>query len=206
MDFIPDYETLSLWLENYGSIALFFLLAAGIIALPVPEESLMVTAGVLIHEEILGLPQTLLSSYAGSMTGITLSYFIGRWAGHYALDKLKYLGLGEKKVDLVHQWFARYGKWTLFFGYFVPGLRHFTGLATGMMDLSYRQFALFAYCGAFFWVSTFVTIGFYFGRYGLPLFEGIEISVETIGLGIILLLLLYGLFYLYKIKSSDTKK
>lgn len=205
MDWIPDYDTLAYWLENYGSISLFFMLALGIIALPVPEESLMILAGVFIHKGVLGPLQTAFAGLCGSVAGITVSYLIGRWAGHHVMTRLHWLGMGDKKLRLVHEWFERYGKWTLFIGYFIPGIRHFTGIAAGMTDLSYRQFALFAYCGALFWVSTFLTIGYFFGGYGLPFFEDIEISVESIGLFVILLGLLYGAFYLYKNRKIDSR-
>ncbi len=42
MDFLPGIDTFSIWLMQYGSIILFVLLTVGIIALPVPEETLMV--------------------------------------------------------------------------------------------------------------------------------------------------------------------
>ena len=50
MDVLLNNEILSDWLIQYGSIALFVLMVVGIIILPVPEETLMVIAGVLIQK------------------------------------------------------------------------------------------------------------------------------------------------------------
>jgi membrane protein DedA with SNARE-associated domain len=202
MDFFPSYETFSFWLEHYGSISLFLMLAAGIIALPVPEESLMILAGVFIQKGILDLPQTALASFAGSVTGITISYFLGRTVGHYLLKKLGWL-IKEKRWNQVQQWFNKFGKWTLFIGYFIPGVRHFTGLATGMTGVGFKQFALFAYSGALTWVSTFLSIGYLFGGYGLSYFENIEIGIESVGI-LLLLGIVIGILYLIKNKSSTT--
>lgn len=166
MDFLPDQETLSQWLLHWGSFSLFALLALGIVALPVPDESLMVLAGILMRQEKLQMVPTLLATYGGSMAGITFSYLIGRIAGRVIIHRYgSYIGLTEAKLQIVHSWFARWGKWTLTFGYFIPGIRHFTGLAAGMSELEYPIFALFAYVGAIVWTSLFLSIGFFLGEY-----------------------------------------
>lgn len=166
MDFLPDQETLSQWLLHWGSFSLFALLALGIVALPVPDESLMVLAGILMKKGSLQIIPTLLATYGGSMAGITVSYLIGRIAGKPLIHKGgSYIGLTEQKLQKVHDWFEHYGKWTLSFGYFVPGIRHFTGLAAGMSDLDYPNFALFAYTGAILWTTLFLGVGFFLGEY-----------------------------------------
>jgi len=162
MDYSASPELVSTWLMHYGSFALFALLAIGIIALPVPDETLMVAAGVLLGHGKMHLSSTLIAAYAGSMCGITVSYFIGRTAGNYFLTKVgPWFGLTHAKHAKVHVWFERFGKWTLLIGYFVPGIRHLTGVSAGMASLEYNRFAVFAYVGAFLWVSTFLGVGYF---------------------------------------------
>jgi membrane protein DedA with SNARE-associated domain len=181
IDFLPDQETLILWLTQYGSFTLFGLLALGIIALPVPEETLMVLSGILIHQEHLPLLPTLLAAYAGSMIGITASYLIGRLAGNYVLKRYgKWVGMNEARIQKMHNWFERYGKWALIIGYFVPGVRHWTGVFAGLSNLEYHTFAFFAYLGAFLWVSLFIAIGYFCGVYWLPYLEQFEIPVDVL--------------------------
>jgi membrane protein DedA with SNARE-associated domain len=50
------------------------------------------------------------------------------------------------------------------FGYFIPGVRHFTAYAAGMSDLKPPLFALFAYSGGFVWCLTFMTLGYLLGE------------------------------------------
>lgn len=166
MEFLSEGHALSTWLLEYGSFALFALLAAGIIAVPVPEESLMIVAGILMGQGNLSIGSTIISSLSGSICGITVSYLIGRTAGHYLILKYgKWVGFTEKKLKKAHEWFERFGTWALLFGYFIPGVRHLTGLCAGMTDLEPPRFALFAYVGALLWVSTFLSIGYFFGEY-----------------------------------------
>ena len=166
MELFAENSTFSLWLLNYGSFALFGLLAVGIIALPVPEETLMVFAGLLMSQGKLSLATTPFAAFFGSICGMTVSYFLGRTAGHYCIHKFgPWIGLTEKRLQKAHDWFERFGTWTLMIGYFIPGLRHFTGFSAGTTDLEFNRFALFAYTGAFFWVSTFLSLGYFFGDY-----------------------------------------
>lgn len=206
---LPDNELLSLWLINYGSIAIFFLLALGIILLPVPEETLMVISGILISQGKLHLVYTAFAAYSGSMCGITVSYLVGKTGGVYLLTKYgKWFGITHSKLKVAHNWFERYGKWALFIGYFIPGVRHFTGLSAGITALEYGTFALFAYVGALFWVSTFLSIGYFIGDYWLTIFHHVENSLENIIIAFIGLcaVILFGYFYYKKIHKPKSRR
>jgi membrane protein DedA with SNARE-associated domain len=191
-EFLPNKQELLLWISKYGPFALFVLFALGIIALPVPEESLMVISGILISQGDLPFVSTVLACIVGSMVGITVSYLIGRTAGHYMLIKYgSWFGLTKERLAQAHEWFESYGKWTLFFGYFIPGVRHFTGIFAGASELSYHHFSFFAYMGALAWASTFLSIGYFFGDYWLSIYEIIESKIEIVVIGLIILAALF---------------
>lgn len=203
MDFLPEQSTLFLWLEHYGSLVLFILLALGIIALPVPEETLMIVGGILMRQGVLNITATPLAAFGGSITGITISYLLGRTAGHYLVHHYgNYIGLTEKRLERIHIWFEKLGKWTLFIGYFIPGVRHFTGFFAGMTELHYKQFALFAYSGAIFWVSTFLGIGYFFGGYCFEVYTNLKLGWVEIISGFVISIILLCV-YKYKIKNND---
>jgi membrane protein DedA with SNARE-associated domain len=151
------------WILDHGPIALFFLLIFGIVGLPVPDEVLLVTCGFFIHDGKLGLLGIWLGGALGSMCGITFSYLIGRTVGlgllHSRLGKLMHVR--DKHIEKVHKFFDRIGRWALFVGYYIPGVRHFTALVAGTSRLEYRSFALFAYAGACVWVTSFISLGYW---------------------------------------------
>lgn len=178
MDTLPDMFTI--WLVQYGSIALFILLALGIVCLPVPEDTLMMFAGFLVHQGTLPLGWVLLAAYSGSICGISVSYFIGLKAGDYIIKRYgKYIGLTEERMTRVHWWFERFGGWFLVVGYFIPGLRHFTGLFAGVSNMEYRHFAAYAYTGAMAWVILLLSAGYFFGSCCEQVIEIVEHHVET---------------------------
>lgn len=203
MEVLSDNSTLQVWLLNYGSIVLFLLLIFGILALPIPEETLMVIAGILMQHGDLKIPQTILAALLGSVCGITSSYLLGRTAGIFLVHRYgKWVGIKQAQIDKAHAWFEHFGKWSLFFGYFVPGVRHFTGFFAGMSYLHFKEFALFAYLGALVWVTTFLSIGYFFGNYWFSLFEKIEIRIDDILTVVVFAGVVYFIYLIRKQRSS----
>jgi membrane protein DedA with SNARE-associated domain len=170
MELGPESKALSLWLIQYGSFALFTLLALEIIALPIPGELLMLVAGVLMNNGDLFPISTFIAGYAGAILGIHVSYVLGYTAGHHLLLKYgKYVWITEKRIEKAHDWFTRFGKWTIVLGFYIPGVRHLTGFFAGASYLEYKTFAPYAIFGAIVWVTLFLCMG-YFGNHYLTSF------------------------------------
>lgn len=195
MNCFIENELLLNLLLNYGSLVLFSALILGIIALPIPEETLMVFAGAFMNQGILLIPSTLLAAYLGSMIGITVSYYLGKTGGKYIILKHgKWVGITEKHFEKAKNWFQHYGKWSLFVGYFIPGVRHFTGLTAGTTDVEYKQFALYAYSGALVWVTTFLSVGYFFGKYCFTILEMLDRQIVLIIIAAVVCLIVYYYF------------
>lgn len=157
-------DSINLWITQYGCIAVFGLLMLGIVGLPVPDELLLTFVGYLIFEKILHPVPAVAAALLGSTCGITMSYFLGRTCGLPLIEKYgRLVNLKMKHLDRVRRWFNRIGKWTLTGGYFVPGVRHFTGFVAGTSKLRLSVFARYAYLGAFFWATTFISLGYFLG-------------------------------------------
>jgi membrane protein DedA with SNARE-associated domain len=152
------------WISQYGYAGLFALLVFGIAGLPIPDETLLVISGVLVSQGHLIGWITFLTALAGSACGISLSYVIGRFVRAPLLFRYgRHLHITPKHIQDVHDWFRRMGNWLLTFGYFIPGVRHFTALVAGMSGLEYPVFAAFAYPGAAIWITSFLAIGYFVG-------------------------------------------
>ncbi len=153
------------FLANYGYFALFGLLMLGIVGPLIPDETILVLTGITVHRGQMHPLAAVLVATAGSMCGITLSYMLGRTGVVYALKRYpplhRYMG---RHLPEACGWFERFGKWTLFFGYFIVGVRHFTALVAGTSGLKFRTFALYAYPGGLIWVTCFVAVGYYLGE------------------------------------------
>ncbi len=159
---LQDFQV---WIANYGYAAIFFLLVLGIVGLPVPDETLLTLTGYLIFSGTLHFVPSFTVAFCGTVTGITISYLIGRVGGSHFIHRFgARLRIKPQSVDRVHAWFNRWGHWTLTIGYFIPGIRHVIAIVAGSSGLEYRTFSLFAYAGALCWTGLFICAGYYLGN------------------------------------------
>jgi membrane protein DedA with SNARE-associated domain len=149
------------WLIRYGAPILFVAQVFGIFGLPIPDELLLTMAGALVAKGLLQPSSTIAAAVAGCLTGITMSYVVGRSVGIMVLRATfaRHLDQLERAQSL----FRRFGGWLLTFGYFVPGVRHVTAIAAGAGCLSYPSFARYAYPGGVVWCAVFLSLGYYTG-------------------------------------------
>jgi membrane protein DedA with SNARE-associated domain len=153
------------WISHYGDAAIFLLLMLGIVGLPVPDETLLTFAGYLCFKGKLGLETTLLAAFLGSICGISFSYGLGRLFGLQVVKKFgPTFHLRPQHLTVTQHWFERWGKYMLLLGYFVPGVRHLTGIVAGASKLSPVVFSTFAYSGALLWSSSFIVLGYVTGE------------------------------------------
>jgi len=158
-------DHIAAWISQYGYFAIFGMLVFGIVGLPVPDETLLVFTGYLAFKGRLSLPLAMVSAFAGSICGIPLSYTLGRTFGIALIHRYgRYVRVTEHHVNRAHAWFERAGHWSLTFGYFIPGVRHFTAYAAGMSGLEAPRFSAFAYSGGAVWVTCFVGLGYLLGE------------------------------------------
>jgi membrane protein DedA with SNARE-associated domain len=67
-----------------------------------------------------------------------------------------------------------------------------------MARADFKQFALYAYTGAFLWVATFLSLGYFFGEYCFSIFKNIEIGFDKIVLLAALIFVGYLIFLFRK--------
>jgi membrane protein DedA with SNARE-associated domain len=160
---MPNVDEL---IARYGYFAIFSLLMLGIVGPAIPDETILVISGILARQGKLDYIAVLAAGYGGSLCGITLSYILGRTGLLYLVLKVPFIRKSAgPHMDKVHEWFERYGRWTLFFGYFVAGVRHFTALVGGASKMEVRHFAMYAYTGGLLWVVCFVSLGYFLGEH-----------------------------------------
>src|SRR5215467_10331225 len=152
-------QSMALWIGQYGYSAIFFLLIGGIVGVPVPDQLLLVISGYLVLTHSLSLVPTLLAAISGSIVGISLSYGLGRGSGS-CVSKVRF---AANRLQTARQWFERFGRWTLVFGYFIPGIRNLIGFTSGIMRLKIRYFAPYAYAGAVISSVSCVLAGYFLG-------------------------------------------
>ncbi|MBI5281240.1 MAG: DedA family protein [Candidatus Solibacter usitatus] len=158
-------EVIQHWIAQYGYWGISALLALGIVGLPIPDETLLAFTGYLVFRGELKLAPAALAALGGSVSGITASYILGRWAGYPLLHKYgRWVRVGDAEIKRAHDFYHRLGGLSLTFGYYIAGVRHFTAFVAGASRLEFPIFAAFAYSGALIWSATFLTLGYVLGE------------------------------------------
>ena len=187
---------LTAYLDQFGYIVLFFALLLELLALPFPGEVLMSYSGFLVYQGHLNWMLSIIMAGVGASIGMTLSYWIGYRLGTPFFEKHGHrIHMGPKQMEKISHWFNVHGNKLLIIAYFIPGIRHITGYFSGITRISFRSYALFAYSGAFLWVSVFITLGKILG----PQWEQFHTSIKKyLIIGSIVAVIAVVAIYLYK--------
>ncbi|MBU8879169.1 VTT domain-containing protein [Bacillus sp. FJAT-29790] len=191
------------YIDQFGYIVLFFALLLEMIALPLPGDLLMTYSGFLVYQGHLNWVFSILIAGVGTSIGMTLSYWIGRKLGPPFFGKYGHrFHMGPERIEKTSFWFSKHGNKLLIIAYFIPGVRHITGYFSGITRIPFRTYALFAYSGAFLWVTVFVTLGKILG----PKWELFHSSIKKyLIIGSIVAAFVLTAIYIYKKYKSEIK-
>ena len=172
-------------LTHYGYGAIFLLVAAESLGLPMPGEIVLVSAAILAGTtHALNIVAIIATVSLAAFVGSTIGYEIGR---HFGLRLLlrhgPKIGMDERRIKLGQYLFQRYGGLIVFFGRFVALLRAFSALLAGINRYGWPQFMAWNAGGAIVWTTLYGLGGYYFGR---------SIHKITGPLGIVALMLALG--------------
>ena len=180
-------------ITTYSYFGIFVALGLGILGLPIPDETLMAYAGFLVFQGKFNFFYTIIVAFIGTTCGITIEYILGRTFGNPFIKRYSAkIYVNSEHIQNAENFYNRYGKFALFIGYFIPGVRHLTAIFAGTSLMPYRIFALFAYAGGLLWTLIFVSLGYFLGekwhnvymyshRYIIPV---VLVSIVVLGIAI----------------------
>ncbi len=157
--------------ESYGYIVVFLFVAIESLGVPLPGETVLVTAGALAALGHLSIWWVIAIAALGGIMGDAAGYWIGRLGGIRLIGRYgRVVHFDDAKLQRVHGFFDRHGAKTVFFGRFIALLRTWAALLAGTAEMPYGVFTLYNVMGGITWASLFGTLGYTFGR-SLPLLE-----------------------------------
>jgi membrane protein DedA with SNARE-associated domain len=160
-----NYDTLLSLIGHYGYFALFFALWLGIVGMPIPDEVVVMTGGAAAGSELLHPVPAFLLTYLGVISGLSIGYFVGRFAGNPALEWLKRKRNFEKYVVRSEEWFRRYGDFALVMSYFFPVVRHVIPYIAGMNRMTFPRYCMISFTTGFVWTTVYFVLGRFVGKH-----------------------------------------
>src|SRR2546421_2707501 len=142
-------------LATYGYLAVFVFVGVESIGIPVPGETMLVTAAIYAGTTgRLSIFWVIVASAAGAIVGDNIGYLIGRTGGYRLVKRYgRYIRLEEDRLRLGQYLFHQHGSKVGFFGRLISGLRIFAAFLARGNHLHWRRLLLFNPAGGSHWAA-----------------------------------------------------
>ena len=174
-------------IAQFGYLVVFFgvLLESG--GVPLPGETILIAAGVMVQQGYLDLGDVIVFGILGAVIGDQIAYWVGREGGRpFVLRWGRYALLTPERLAQAERFFARHGGKAVFLARFVAGLRVFGALVAGISRMHWRTFFFYNALGGAAWATAAVMVGYLLGG-------SLDLVEQWAGRASLLLLVLVGL-------------
>ena len=130
-----------------------------------PGDSLLFTAGLLVAIDVFPchIIVVLLSVTAAAILGDFTSYLIGGKMGKGWYKRKDSFFFKKKYLSITEEYFRKFGILTLVMGRFLPVVRTFAPLFSGMVGMNFKKFTILNIGGGILWVFSLVLTGYILG-------------------------------------------
>ena len=174
LDFVLHVDRhLELFVQSHGAwiYALLFLVIfveTGLVVMPfLPGDSLLFVVGAMCGAGLMSYPWSVALLLAAAVAGNQCNYSIGRHFGSRVFRWENSRIFNRNAFNQAHDFYERYGGWTIVAARFMPFLRTFAPFVAGVAQMRRSRFVLYDVGGGVLWVAGLITIGYFFGN--LPL-------------------------------------
>jgi membrane protein DedA with SNARE-associated domain len=149
-------------IDTYGYWAVFVLVGAESLGIPVPGETALIVAGTYAGKTHRLSPWIIfLVASAAAIIGDNIGYWIGDKGGYRLARRYGHLvRLDEHKLKIARYLFDTQGPKVVFFGRFVSILRTYAAFLAGTSRMRWRKFLVANAAGGIVWAGAY-TMGSY---------------------------------------------
>lgn len=152
-------------IPHYGYVLVFIVVFLNNLGFPLPGETILLGAGFVLGKTGDPLWQPIAAGAAASFLGGVCAFGMGRRLGHGSLEKIRWLHLTHKTLKWPEQFFKRHGAKAVFIARFIalfPPVA--ANLLAGMAKMPWRTYLFYNLTGSAAFATTYVLIGYYFGK------------------------------------------
>jgi membrane protein DedA with SNARE-associated domain len=153
-------------IDTYGYWAVFFLVGAESIGIPVPGETALIVAGTYAGNTHRLSPWIIfLAATAGAIIGDNIGFWIGDKGGYRLARRYGHLvRLDEHKLKVARYVFDIHGPKVVFFGRFVSILRTYAAFLAGISRMRWRKFLSANAAGGIVWAGIYTLAAYMAGN------------------------------------------
>ncbi|MCA1717919.1 MAG: DedA family protein [Actinobacteria bacterium] len=151
-------------IAQYGYLVILLGVMLESAGVPIPGETILIAAGVLVQQGHLDLGDAILFGILGAVVGDQIGYWVGREGGRpFVLRWGRYVLITPERLARAERFFSRHGGKAVFLARFVAGLRVFGALVAGMSRMHWRTFFFYNALGGALWATAAVLVGYFLG-------------------------------------------
>ena len=151
-------------LAHHGYHVVFVALFLNNCCLPVPGDTTLLGAGILVGKGTLSFWGVVVFGTMGCFLGATAAYWLGFRYGRRFLTQNRWLRISPKRMGQVEAFFEAHGPKAVFFARFVALLHPVTGLLAGAAKTPLRPFLFYNLAGSFGYAVLYTLVGHFFGQ------------------------------------------
>lgn len=186
----------------YGVAAIIFAESGLLIGFFLPGDSLLFTAGFLVHQDILqfNIHMLVLILFVAAALGDSVGYTFGRRVGRRLFSRKESLLFNKDHLLQAEAFYEKHGGKTIIIARFMPIIRTFAPIVAGVSKMHYRRFLLFNLIGAALWAVGLTYLGYFAGAW----ITRHDINIEYVIIAIILLSIAPPIIHILKDKKRRT--
>jgi undecaprenyl-diphosphatase len=151
-------------IEQYGYLVILFGVMLESTGVPLPGETILLAAGLLVQRGHLDLGYTIAFGILGAVVGDQIGYWVGREGGRpFVLRWGRYLFITPERLARAEAFFERHGGKAVFLARFFSGLRVFGALVAGISRMRWGTFLIYNALGGSVWATAVVLVGYFLG-------------------------------------------
>src|ERR1700688_3504802 len=162
MELVPHLQEV---VASDGYFAVFLIVALESAGIPMPGETVLVTAAIFAASGTLKIYWVIGAAAAGAVIGDNCGYWVGRELRFPLIYRFgDYIRLDEKRLKVGQCLFLRHGGKIVFFGRFVAVLRASAAFLAGVNRYNWEKFFLFNAASGIVWATIFCAGGYLLRR------------------------------------------
>lgn len=194
---LRDLESLVATAGYIGVTAIIFI-ETGLLFPFLPGDSLLVTAGLVAaaHDPLVNLNVWTLGALcsAAAIVGDQIAFFIGSRSGEALFRKEDSRWFKQEHLRAAHDFYEKHGGKTIILARFMPFARTFAPVVAGAAKMHYPTFVFYNVIGGLLWIWSMLLTGYYV----VKMVPGLELHVEKLIIGIIILSVMPGIYGWWK--------
>jgi membrane-associated protein len=153
------------FVEQYGLVIVFLVVALESGGAPLPGETALVAASILASQGSYSIVSVIAVGAAAAIIGDNGGYWGGRLLGRRFLQRYALVRRFSAKVlPRAERFFQRHGGKAIFLARWTSGLRVAGAWIAGFAHMEWWRFFFWNATGGIFWAATVSLVGYYFGR------------------------------------------